>query len=141
MHGQLKASTPAEYIAQLDEPRKSEIAALDAMIRKLAPALEPFISSGMLAYGPWHYTYSSGREGDGFRIGVASNKNYISLYVSCGEGAESIAGRHQAALPKAKIGKGCVRFKRLSDLDRTALEKMIREGVQAAAKASGDARL
>jgi len=74
MKGQLKVSTPSEYIAKLEEPRKSEIAALDKLIRKLAPALEPFIHAGMLAYGRWHYKYPSGREGDWFRIGLASNK-------------------------------------------------------------------
>ena len=135
MKGQLKASTPAEYIAQLKEPRKSEVAALDSLIRKVAPELEPFISSGMLAYGRWHYKYDSGREGDGFRMGVASNQNYISLYVSACEGARYIAERYKDLLPKAKIGRSCVRFKRLSDLDPAALEKMIREGARAAAKA------
>lgn len=133
MKGQLKASTPAEYIAQLAEPRKGEVAALDGLIRKLAPELEPFIHIGILAYGPCHYKYASGREGDWFRVGVASNQNYISLYVSGGEEDGSIAERYKKALPKAKIGRSCVRFKRLSDVDQTALEKMIREGVRAAA--------
>ncbi len=79
MKGQLKVSTPAEYIAKLDEARRAEVSALDALIRKTAPKLEPFIHAGMLAYGRWHYKYGTGREGDWFRIGVASNKNYISL--------------------------------------------------------------
>jgi len=66
---------------------------------------------------------------------VASNKNYISLYLYAGEGEESIADRYKEALPKADIGRSCVRFKRLSDLDQAALKKMIREGARAAAKA------
>ena len=49
MKGQLKVCTPAEYIAQLEEPRKTEVAALDILIRKTAK-LEPFIHSGMLAW-------------------------------------------------------------------------------------------
>jgi hypothetical protein len=49
MKGQLKVSTPVEYIAKLEEPRKSEVAALDALIRKTAPKLAPFIHGGMLA--------------------------------------------------------------------------------------------
>jgi hypothetical protein len=101
----------------------------------VAPELKPFISSGMLAYGPWHYKYASGREGDGFHIGVASNQNYISLYMGACEGDGYIAERYKDALPKAKIGRSCVRFKRLSDLDPAALEKMLREGARAAAKA------
>jgi hypothetical protein len=48
MKDQLKVSTPAEYIAKLEEPRRTEVAALDALIRKTAPKLEPFIHSGVL---------------------------------------------------------------------------------------------
>ncbi len=135
MKGQFKVSCPAEYIAKLGEPRKTEIAALDALIRKTAPKLEPFIHSGVLAYGPWHYKYASGREGDWFRIGVASNKNYISLYICAGDEKGYIAERYKKSLPKANIGRSCVRFKRLSDLDQAALTRMIREGAEVSAKA------
>ena len=134
MKGQLKVSTPAEYIAQLEEPRRTDVAALDTLIRKTAK-LEPFIHSGMLAYGPWHYKYASGREGDWFRIGVASNKNYISLYICAGDATGYMAERYKEALPKASIGRSCVRFKRLGDLDPAALKKLIREGAQASSKA------
>jgi hypothetical protein len=126
--GQLKAATPAEYLAQLEEPRKSEVEALDAMIRKAAPKLEPFVHIGILAYGPYHYKYASGREGDWFRIGVASNQNYISLYVSS-------APNYKDALPKAKIGKNCVRFKKLADVDAAVLRKLIKEGARPPAEA------
>jgi hypothetical protein len=132
--GQLKVSTPAEYIARLDEPRRTEVVALDALIRKIAPKLEPFIHSGMLAYGRYHYKYASGREGDWFRIGVASNKNYISLYVSGCNDKGYIAEGYKKALPKASIGKACVRFKRLGDLDPRALKKLIHEGAKVPAK-------
>jgi hypothetical protein len=134
MKGQLKVSTPAEYFAKLEEPRKAEVVALDALIRKTAPKLAAFVQGGILAYGPWHYKYSSGREGDGFRIGVASNKNYISLYICAGDEKGYVAERYKKALPKANIGRSCVRFKRLSDLDLAALKKMIREGAQQSAK-------
>src|SRR6266849_10509297 len=133
MKGQLKVSSPAEYIATLEEPRKTEIAALDVLIRKTAPKLEPFIHIGILAYGHWHYKYASGREGDWFRIGVASNKNYVSLYVCATDGKGYIAERFKKALPKANIGKACVRFKRLSDLDEAVVAKLIREGAAASA--------
>jgi Domain of unknown function (DU1801) len=128
MKGQLKVTTPAEYIAKLGEPRKSEIATLDKLIRKLAPALEPFIHAGMLAYGPWHYKYATEREGDWFRIGLASNKNYMSLYVLATDAKGYVTERFKKALPKANIGKSCVRLKHLSDLDQSTLAELIREG-------------
>src|SRR3989442_8748156 len=119
MKGQLKVSTPKEYLAKLKEPRKSDVAALDKLIRKAAPKLKPFIHDGLLAYGRQHLKYASGRELDWFRVGVASNASYISLYVP--GGAEAFKAR----LPKAKIGRGCVRFKRLGDVDAGALAELI----------------
>jgi hypothetical protein len=132
--GQLKVSSPAEYIAKLDDPRRAEVSALDALIRKTAPKLEPFVHSGMLAYGRWHYKYDSGREGDWFRIGVASNKNYISLYICAGDKNGYIAEQYKDELPKANIGRACVRFKRLGDLDLVVLRKLIRQGIKAGEK-------
>jgi hypothetical protein len=134
MKGQLKVSTPAEYLAKVDEARRADIAALDKLIRKLAPKFEPFVHIGILAYGRSHYKYASGREGDWMHIGLASNKNYISLYICATDEKGYVPERYKKALPRANIGKSCVRFKRLSDLDPAALEKLIREGAKVALK-------
>jgi len=80
------------------------------------------------------YKYAGGREGDGCRIALAGNQNYISLHI-CADEEGYVAERHKAALPKAKIGRPCVRFKRLSDLDQAALVKLIREGARHPGKA------
>lgn len=132
MKGQnLKAKTPAEYLAALTEPRRAEIVALDAVIRKALPKLEPFVHDGMLAYGPIRMRYASGREADWFRVGIADNKAAISLYC-CGADADGwVAERYRALLPKAKIGKSCVRFKRLADLDAKVLVKLLKETAKA----------
>jgi hypothetical protein len=129
MKGQLKVATPAQYIAKLKEPRKSDVAALDKLIRK-ATNLEPFIQAGMLAYGHCTLKYAGGREADWFRIGVASNASYISLYVSASDAKGPVADRYKKALPKANIGKCCVRFKRLTDLDTAALSKLLAESAE-----------
>ena len=129
MKGQLKVATPKEYLAKLKEPRKSDVTRLDKLIRKAAPKLKPFIHSGMLAYGPYHYKYPSGREGDWFRVGLASNASYISLYVTAYDKGSDVypAERFKEQLPKAKIGKSCVRFKKLEDIDEKALAALIKE--------------
>lgn len=38
------------------------------------------IERQFLVYGPYKYGYASGREGDGFALAVASNKQDISVY-------------------------------------------------------------
>lgn len=127
MKGQLDVKTPKEYIAKLDEPRQTEIKRIDKLIRQTVPELKPFIIAGMLGYGPFHFKYPSGREGDWCRIGLASNKSYISLYACAADKRGYVAERYKKKLPKASIGKSCVRFKTLDDLDLVALKALLRE--------------
>jgi hypothetical protein len=126
MHGKSKAKTPAAYIAELEEPRRAEIKKIDALIRKTVPKLKPHILGGMLAYGPIQYRTKSGRESDWFKIGVASQKNYISIYFCAADDEGYAAERFKERLPKANIGKSCVRFKRLDDLDPKALSELMK---------------
>jgi hypothetical protein len=49
-------------------------------------------TDGMTGYGPFHYRYASGREGDAHRIAVAARKTGISLYVlALTDGGEYLA--------------------------------------------------
>ncbi len=132
MSEKTSATTPEEYLAALAEPR-SQITELHDLIRETAPQLESHIQAGMLAYGRHHYRYASGREGDWFPIGVASQKRYISLFITAAtEGHEALADSFRERLPKADIGRSCVRLKRPEDLDRVALTELIREGAKSA---------
>jgi uncharacterized protein YdhG (YjbR/CyaY superfamily) len=127
MQGMSDAATHDEYIERLAEPRRSEIRALHELIRRTVPQLEPTMEFGMLGYGKYHYKYPSGREGDWMLVAVASNKNYISLYVTpAAPDGGYLAERYKEQLPKASIGKSCIRFKRLGDVDQDVLERLLR---------------
>ena len=127
MKGQLDVRTPDEYIAAVDDKRRPDIVALDALIRTHAPELEPVIMGGMLGYGPFDYRYASGREGDACKLSIASNASYISLYCFANDAAGYVAERYVDRLGNASIGKACVRFKKLADLDEQALVALIEE--------------
>ena len=99
----------------------------DALIRKHVPKLEPVIMGGMLGYGPFHYRYGAGREGDACKLSIASNAAYISLYCFAADAEGYVAERYVDRLPGANVGKYCVRFKRLADLDEEALVALIEE--------------
>jgi hypothetical protein len=122
-------TTPEQYIAALDEPRRTEVQALHDLIRRVAPDLEPLVGRGMIGYGQYHYRYASGREGDTFHIGLSSRKAYISLYVTAATEAGYVAESYKDRLPKADIGKSCVRMKRLSDVDLDVVAALVRDGV------------
>jgi hypothetical protein len=127
MKGRLDVGTPEEYIAAVDDERRADIAALDALIREHAPTLEPVIMRGLLGYGPFHYRYASGREGDACKLSIASNASYISLYCLAADANGYVAEHYVDRLPKANIGKSCVRFRKLADLDEKAVVSLIRE--------------
>jgi hypothetical protein len=131
------AKTPEQYIRQLEEPWREDVRRLHELIRKTVPKLEPYMDSGGIGYGRFHYRYASGREGDTCVLGIASRKRYVSFYVVAEDGRGGyLAESYRDRLPKADIGKSCVRFRHLDDLDETALREMILEAVKRPAAAA-----
>ncbi len=125
------ASSPDDYIAQIDEPRRLDIVALHQLIQAAAPKQAPFMNGGMIGYGKFHYRYASGREGDTALISLASQKNYISLYLSCvTDDGQYLAEKNRHLFPKAKVGKSCIRFSKLADIDLDALRQLLAESVK-----------
>ena len=123
-----EAKTPDEYIAMVgDESRRKDIQELHELIKKTVPDLKPLILYGMIGYGTFHYKYASGREGDWTVLGLANQKNYISFYACMSDGQQYIAEKYKKKLPKASIGKSCIRFKKLADVDLGVIKEIIKE--------------
>ena len=121
------AKTPEEYIAAIPEPRRHDVEKIHALIQKTVPNLEPHILSGMIGYGTYRYRYASGKEGDWSLIALASQKNYISVYICSVDKGTYIAETYKDKLPKASIGKSCIRFKKLEDIDLSILTEIIKK--------------
>lgn len=119
--------TPKEYFDSLDEPRRTELKTLDALIRKTIPAQKPYMQIGMPSYGSYHYKYASGKEGDWGLVMLASRKNYISLYICATDGKQYVPEKHKRELPKVKIGKSCINIKKLEDIDLNVVVAMLKE--------------
>jgi uncharacterized protein YdhG (YjbR/CyaY superfamily) len=129
VHGSSTARTPEAYIEALDEPRRSDVRRLHELIRAAAPELQPTTEFGMLGYGRYHYRYASGREGDATVVALASNKRYISLYVHSVLDGRYLAEAYAPQLPKASVGKSCIRVRRAADLDPAVLTELLRAAV------------
>jgi hypothetical protein len=120
--------TPAEYIAAADEAKQGDLKKLHALIRKTLPDLKPCMVHGMIGYGPYHYKYASGREGDTARVALASNKTGFSVYVSAiDQKGRYLAEQAKAKLGKASVGKACIRFEKLADLELDALRDVLEQ--------------
>lgn len=123
------AKTPEEYIRLIDEPRRTEIQKLFDFIKETLPGEKPFIMAGMIGFIPYHYKGKSS-EGDWAVIGLASQKNYISLYVCGMAGEQYVAEKYKKELAPASVGKSCIRFKKTAAMDMNVLKKVILEGVK-----------
>lgn len=120
------AKSVEEYLSLISEPRKSEMIKLHEFIKKSSPSLKSYFASNMIGYGEFHYKSKSGREGDWPIIALASQKNYISVYVCAVKDGKYIAESHKADFPKASIGKSCIRFKKLEDIDLKKLAQILK---------------
>jgi hypothetical protein len=70
-------------------------------------------------------------------LGISSRKRYISFYVVAEDGEGGyLAESYRDRLPKADIGKSCVRFRHLDDLDEKVLRELIRAAVKRPAAAA-----
>ena len=121
----VKARSSEEYMAQLPEKRREILEAIDKLVRKAAPALRPAFAYNMPGYGMFKYKNYKGEIIDWPVIAIASQKNYVSVYVCAMKDGEYIAEQNKERLGKVNVGKSCIRFKRLEDVDLAVLSEVV----------------
>lgn len=75
----------------------------------------------IIGFGSYHYKYASGHEGDAPLIGFSPRKAEFSLYAYAPTAESELVLQR---LGKYKKAVACIYFKRLSDLNLDALEKL-----------------
>jgi len=89
----------------------------------------------IIGFGSYHYNYESGHEGDAPLIGFSPRKAEFSLYAFTG------LAEHEHLLEnlgKFKVGKACIYFKKLSDINQPALKKLVKETISYLQKKYGN---
>jgi len=120
------AKSDDEYIAMLNDERREAIETLDKLIKEVVPDLKRFFAYNMLGYGKFKYTSYKKEELDWPIIALASQKNYISLYVCAIDDGEYLAEKYKDDLGKVSIGKSCIRFKKIDDLNLDGIKKVLK---------------
>lgn len=121
-----KAKTIKEYMDALPEDRREIIEEIDALIKDSAPSLKPNFAANMLGYGSFPYKSYKKEMLSWPVISLASQKNYISLYICAVVDGEYLAEKNKKELGNVSVGKSCIRFKKISDLNIPALKKVIK---------------
>jgi uncharacterized protein YdhG (YjbR/CyaY superfamily) len=124
-----------DFLAALPEDRRAVLTRVHEVIRTAAPELEPAVAGNMIGYGPFHYRYASGREGDTYVVALASQKRHVSLYLNAVVDGAYVAEANADRLGKVSVGKSCIRFKALDDLDLAVVAELVRTAAQHPASA------
>lgn len=124
-----EANTPQEYLNAIeDEQRRTEVTELFNLIKKVAPkGTDCKLFGSMIGFSSYDYSTKSGSSGEWFKVGLASQKRYISVYICVVVNDQYLAEAHTKDFPKASIGKSCIRFKKIADIDLKKLEALIKE--------------
>ena len=127
-------TTPDEHIASLPDGVREDIATLDERISSVMAGHERVLWEGVfwggtqqriIGYGSYRYKGKSGAEGEWFVVGLAVQKNYLSLYVNAAEEGGSLIKRYADRLGKVKAGSANLTFKRLADIELPVVEEMV----------------
>ncbi len=121
-----------------DPERKPDLVRLHALLRETAPALKRYFHKGtpageagmrvkMIGYGKFRYAIKSGKSTEWPVIGVALQKNYISVYVSVTRGGAAIVRAYAGKLGELRSGANNFSFERFDDLNVRTLSSLFAE--------------
>lgn len=125
-----EATTVNEYLESIPEERKKTILFLHDFIQKVSPELNSHFATNMLGYGSFPYRNYKKELIEWPIIALANQKNYMSLYICSIEDGEYLAEKYKDKLGKVTVGKSCVRFKKLEDLNLQVLQMLLQKAAK-----------
>jgi len=112
-----------DYIAsRANAHQQADCRELMALLKKVTRQAPRMWGPSIVGYGSYRYIYDSGRSGEAPLTGFAIRGRELVVYlVADGQARRSLLSK----LGKHKLGKSCLYFKQLADLDKSILEKLV----------------
>ena len=101
------SSSPQAYRDDVPGAQRELLDAIREVVLEVVPEVEEGIGHGMLDYPGL--------------ANLAAQKQYVALYV-----APTVLERHKGDFPGLSAGKSCLRFRKLEQVDRDALARLLR---------------
>ena len=116
-----------DYLARRgSDQQRADSRELIALLKKATHQPPRMWGQSIVGFGSYRYTYESGRSGEAPLAGFAIRGREMVLYLVPHQDEQkallSQLGPHQ-------MGKSCLYFKRLADLDRSVLQKLITSSI------------
>jgi len=131
------ADTLEDYLG-FDPARRDDLERLHGLLRKAAPELKRHFHKGtpageagmrmkMIGYGRFRYAVKSGKSTEWPVVGVALQKNYISVYVAVTKAGAPIVSRYAGQLGELRAGGNNFSFGRYDDLNTATVARLFAE--------------
>lgn len=132
-----KASVKAFLDAKMkDAARRADCDAVIALMQEITKAPPVMWGTSIVGFGAYNYKYARGGHADWPLTGFSPRATQLVLYVMPGcEGYDAMV----EALGSVKCGVSCIYLKRLSDVPRPALKRLITASVAHLKKTQGAA--
>ncbi len=112
-----------EYLASRASPEQlADCKALMALCKRVTKQPARMWGPSIVGHGSYTYRYDSGHSGQAPLAGFAVRGKDLVMYLSCESPPQAAL---LARLGKHKMGKACLYFKRLADLDTQVLEALV----------------
>jgi hypothetical protein len=124
----------AQFIDSLPDEVREDMRTLHGLIDQVMAGLPRWLYTGVfwggseqqiIGYGQMDSTRSNGTEVKWFVVGLAAQKNYLSIYVNVVEDRHYLSERYGKELGKVKVGKSSIGFKGVADLDLEKLRSFV----------------
>jgi len=131
-----------EHLAGLQGSQGDDIRRLHVEIADRLPGHEVRLYEGkfwggsdqqIIGYGMVDYQNRSGQDVEWFLVGLAAQKNHISMYVNAVEDGAYLLRQYEKKLGKAKVGSASISFKSIDDVDFEALMELVEQAGQTGA--------
>lgn len=129
-------TSPDEFISGLPDGVRDDIETLDRLITDAMPGATRTLWEGVfwggteqsiIGYGDYQYERSGKDIVQWFVVGLAAQKNHLSLYVNAADDTGYLVARYGGKLGRAKVGSAVVSFKSVSDLQLDAVRELVAE--------------
>jgi hypothetical protein len=117
------AASVDDYLAARgSEQQRADCRALIAMLEGVTGQPPRMWGPSIVGFGAYKYRYESGHSGEAPLAAFAIRGRDLVMYLAPGQDAQQSL---RAELGPHSMGKGCLYFKRLADLDQAVLEKLV----------------
>lgn len=121
----------AQFIDTIeDDQKRKDSKALVAMMTKATKSKPVMWGSAIIGFGDHDYFGASGKATKWFEVGFSPRKAALSLYLMGGKDETLLAKLDKASTGGTKMAAGCLYIKRLDDVHKATLQKLIDTSVK-----------